>query len=61
IQRMLDAVGIPVIASGGVASINDIKRLMPLQSKGLEGVILGKALYTGALCLSDAICTACQE
>lgn len=58
IERMLTAVDVPVIASGGVGSIEDIKRLVPLEEKGLEGVILGKALYTGAVELPDAIAAA---
>lgn len=55
IERVLDAVNIPVIASGGVGSIEDLKRLASLESSGLEGIILGKALYTGAVELSDAL------
>ena len=58
VERMLTAVDVPVIASGGVGSIEDIRRLAPLVSKGLEGVILGKALYTGAVALPDAIAAA---
>jgi phosphoribosylformimino-5-aminoimidazole carboxamide ribotide isomerase len=47
-----------VIASGGVAGIRDIERLMPLEKRGVVGVIAGKALYTGALSLEEAIaCT----
>lgn len=53
------AVGIPVIASGGVAGIRDIERLLPLETQGVVGVIAGKALYTGALSLAEAI--ACAE
>lgn len=55
IQRMLLAVNIPVIASGGVGTIDDVKKLVPLKSHGLEGLILGKALYTGAVELTEAI------
>lgn len=58
IERMLKAVDVPVIASGGVGNIEDIKRLRPLEGRGLEGVILGKALYTGAVSLSEAIAAA---
>jgi phosphoribosylformimino-5-aminoimidazole carboxamide ribotide isomerase len=58
IERILKAVDIPVIASGGVGSMQDIKRLLPLAEKGLEGVILGKALYTGAVSLPDVISAA---
>lgn len=57
-ERMVKAVDVPVIASGGVGSLQDIKRLMPLTKKGLEGVILGKALYTGAVTLPDVIAEA---
>lgn len=49
------AVPLPIIASGGVASLTDIERLAPLESAGIAGVIVGKALYTGAVKLADAI------
>lgn len=54
-DRMVRAVDIPVIASGGVGSIADIKKLAPLASRGLEGIILGKALYTNAVTLPEVI------
>lgn len=60
IERMVSTVAIPVIASGGVGSIEDIKRLRPMKNKGLEGVILGKALYIGSVVLPDAISAACS-
>lgn len=43
------AVDIPVIASGGVKDIEDIRALLPLESDGVMGVITGKALYEGDL------------
>ena len=49
------SVGIPVIASGGVAGIVDIERLMAVEASGVLAVIAGKALYTGALSLAEAI------
>ena len=49
---------VPVIASGGVASLRDIERLAPLQKEGIRGVIVGKALYTGAVNLKAAIALA---
>ena len=52
--RVARSVGIPVIASGGVATLGDIRRLLPLEREGVEGVIVGRALYSGALTLSDA-------
>lgn len=50
---LADAVGIPVIASGGVAGIEDIEALKG--KPGIEGVITGRALYDGRLNLADAI------
>jgi phosphoribosylformimino-5-aminoimidazole carboxamide ribotide isomerase len=46
---------IPVIASGGVSRIEDIEHLMALESNGVVGVIVGRALYTGRLDLEEAI------
>src|SRR5690606_15263173 len=45
----------PVIASGGVATLDDIAALRGLVPHGLEGAIVGKALYTGAFTLAEAI------
>ncbi|MXQ52748.1 1-(5-phosphoribosyl)-5-[(5-phosphoribosylamino)methylideneamino]imidazole-4-carboxamide isomerase [Shimazuella alba] len=47
--------GAEVIASGGVATINDIKQLKTLESRGVTGVIVGKALYMGSVNLADAL------
>ena len=49
------AFGLPVIASGGVKGMEDILTLRPLAEKGIEGVIIGKALYTGAVSLPDVL------
>lgn len=54
-RAFAQAVGVPVIASGGVAGLEDIAALVPLQPLGIEGVIIGKALYAGALTLADAL------
>jgi len=54
-RRLLEATRTPVIASGGVASLSDIESLLPLFPLGLMGVITGKALYTGALKLREAL------
>lgn len=54
-RRMAEAVSIPVIASGGVATIEDIRRLLPLEAVGVSGVITGRALYAGSLDLVEAI------
>ena len=50
--------GISVVASGGVASIHDIKALKKYEKDGVTGVILGKSIYTGTLDLSEAIAVA---
>ncbi|GER93326.1 1-(5-phosphoribosyl)-5-[(5-phosphoribosylamino) methylideneamino]imidazole-4-carboxamide isomerase [hot springs metagenome] len=52
-REMVETLTIPVIASGGVSSIEDIKRLKEI--KGLYGVITGKAIYSGAIDLKEAI------
>jgi phosphoribosylformimino-5-aminoimidazole carboxamide ribotide isomerase len=49
------AVSIPVIASGGVAGIEDIHALKPHVADGVTGVITGRALYDGRLDLAEAI------
>ena len=51
-------VPLPVIASGGVANLRDIERLAPLKKEGIAGVIVGRALYTGAVKLTEAIALA---
>lgn len=54
-RRLLKSIDVPVIASGGVASIDDIKALLPLIPLGLTGVITGKAIYDGTLDLKEAL------
>jgi phosphoribosylformimino-5-aminoimidazole carboxamide ribotide isomerase len=49
------AVSIPVIASGGLASIEDIKALLSPRAKKLEGAIAGRALYDGRLGAAEAL------
>ena len=57
-RELAESDGIPVIASGGVSGIRDIEKLMTMEKQGVFGVIAGKALYTGALSLAEAIaCT----
>jgi len=54
-RRLIEATEIPVIASGGVATLSDIESLLPLIPLGLMGVITGKAIYTGTLKLGEAL------
>ncbi len=55
VKPLLETVRLPVYVAGGVSSVEDIKRLLPLEPLGLEGVITGRAIYTGALNLKEAI------
>lgn len=50
-----DMTGLAVIASGGVANLDDIHGLKRHEHYGIDGVVVGQALYTGSLALPDAI------
>lgn len=54
-RNLAKSVSIPVIASGGVAAIADIEKLMAVEDCQFYGVIIGRALYTGAISLEEAI------
>ena len=54
-KALAQAVNIPVIASGGVAGAKDITQLLGVEEFGVMGVIVGKALYSGALSLPEAL------
>jgi len=54
-KSLAEAISIPVIASGGVSSLKDIKNLMAIETSGVTGAITGKAIYTGAINLAEAI------
>lgn len=53
--QLADKSGLKIIASGGVRGMEDIQALQPLTEHGVEGVIIGKALYTGVISLKDAL------
>ncbi len=55
------AAGVPVIASGGVATLDDIRRLKALEPVGVTGVITGRALYEGTLDLAEALAVAAAD
>jgi phosphoribosylformimino-5-aminoimidazole carboxamide ribotide isomerase len=55
IQELAEAIEIPVVASGGVSTIDDIHKLLPLESSGVVGVIVGKALYSGTMDFKAAL------
>jgi phosphoribosylformimino-5-aminoimidazole carboxamide ribotide isomerase len=54
-KALAEAISIPVIASGGVSSLRDIRQLLTIEESGVSGVITGKAIYTGALDLREAV------
>jgi phosphoribosylformimino-5-aminoimidazole carboxamide ribotide isomerase len=54
-SELAKKVSIPVIASGGVAAIADVEKLLAVKDCVIYGVIIGRALYTGAIDLEEAI------
>lgn len=54
--RLAEAVNVPVVASGGVSSMDDIRRLLAYREAGISAAIIGRALYEGQLDLA-----ACQQ
>jgi len=54
-RKLAESIRIPVIASGGVGTLDHIRGLMALQAVGVTGVITGKALYSGALRFEEAV------
>jgi phosphoribosylformimino-5-aminoimidazole carboxamide ribotide isomerase len=55
LRELAKVTDIPVIASGGISSLTDLLSLLSLESLGVNGVIVGKALYTGKVDLKEAI------
>ena len=55
LRNVCKATNAPVIASGGISSLDDLKVLKELVSIGVEGAIMGKALYAGAFTLAEAL------
>ncbi len=55
LEKMLELTTRPVIAAGGVSVIEDIRQVYPLASRGLEGVITGRAIYSGSLDFQMAV------
>lgn len=58
LRRMAEALTIPVIASGGIATIDDVRAVAELAGYGIEGLIIGRALYEGTLHLAEALAVA---
>lgn len=55
LRELLKATKIPVIASGGISGLEDIRELKTLEPEGVAGAIIGKALYEGKVHLEDAL------
>ncbi len=55
LKSFAEAVDIPVTASGGVTTVADVKAIAQLESSGVNSMIIGKALYDGAIDLAEAL------
>ena len=55
LKRVMEHTDRPIVASGGVSSLDDLATLRDLVPLGLEGAIVGKALYAGAFTLAEAL------
>ena len=54
-RALAEAITLPVIASGGLSTLDDIRKLLKIESSGVSGVITGKAIYSGAIDLREAV------
>jgi len=59
--RLAQALAVPVIASGGLASLDDVKALLAVESEGITGCITGRAIYEGQLDFAAAVKLASGE
>lgn len=55
IRELADSSRLEIIASGGVTSLDDLRALLPLESLGVTGVIVGRALYEGRFTVTEAL------
>ena len=55
LREVCDATKAPVVASGGISVLNDLVELRALTSVGVEGAIVGKAIYSGSFTLAQAL------
>ena len=53
--RLSKLINIPIIASGGISNINNVKVLYDQRCLGISGVIIGKAIYEGQIDLKEAL------
>lgn len=54
LHRVTELTGVPVVASGGVANLDDVRALARLRNQGVDGVIVGRALYEGKFTVGEA-------
>ena len=54
-RTLAESITIPVIASGGLSTLDDIRQLIEIEAAGVTGVITGKAIYSGAIDLREAV------
>jgi len=57
IRDFANGVSTPVIASGGVTTLDDLRRLKAMEGEGVTGAIIGRALYDGSIDLAEALRT----
>jgi phosphoribosylformimino-5-aminoimidazole carboxamide ribotide isomerase len=55
IRDFANGVSTPVIASGGVTTLDDLRRLKAMEGEGVAGAIIGRALYDGSIDLAEAL------
>ena len=55
LKEVLKSTRMKVVVSGGVSTLDDVRKLKDLESEGLAGIIIGKALYEGKIDLAEAI------
>ncbi len=60
-RALAEAVSVPVIASGGVSSLSDVRAVLEIERFGVSGVITGRAIYAGTLDLREAIALTRKE
>ena len=54
-EKVADTSNCPVVISGGVSSIDDIKKAKELNNNNIEGIIVGKAIYDGDINLDELV------
>jgi len=61
IRELATATGLKIVASGGVSTADDLRRLKELEPYGVDSVIMGKALYAGTVTIQEALIIAAGQ